>query len=110
MEKEMATHSSILTWKSPWTEEPGGLQSVGLPDWACVHKGGGRWVGSNAVVEQKKKKEKHMTNIQRHSKEEKECLKKPFCFISVHRNAQDSFQRCLRNNTKEQQRATGFVL
>ena len=26
----MATHSSILTWKTPWTEEPGGLQSVGL--------------------------------------------------------------------------------
>ena len=25
MEKEMATHSSILAWKSPWTEEPGGL-------------------------------------------------------------------------------------
>ena len=59
MEKEMATHSSILTWKSPWTEEPGGLQSVGLPDWACVHKGGGRWVGSNAVVEQKKKRKTH---------------------------------------------------
>ena len=29
MEKEMATHSSILTWKTPWTEEPGGLQSTG---------------------------------------------------------------------------------
>ena len=28
MEKEMATHSSILAWKIPWTEEPGGLQSV----------------------------------------------------------------------------------
>ena len=27
--KGMATHSSILAWKSPWTEEPGGLQSVG---------------------------------------------------------------------------------
>ena len=27
--KEMATHSSILAWKTPWTEEPGGLQSVG---------------------------------------------------------------------------------
>jgi len=32
MEKEMATHSSILAWKSPWTEEPGGLQSMGLHD------------------------------------------------------------------------------
>ena len=30
LEKEMATHSIILAWESPWTEEPGGLQSVGL--------------------------------------------------------------------------------
>ena len=29
MEEEMATHSSILAWKIPWTEEPGGLQSLG---------------------------------------------------------------------------------
>ena len=29
LEKEMATHSSILVWRSPWIEEPGGLQSVG---------------------------------------------------------------------------------
>ena len=28
LEKEMATHSSILAWKIPWTEEPGGLQST----------------------------------------------------------------------------------
>ena len=30
LEKEMATHSSILAWKIPWAEEPGGLQSMGL--------------------------------------------------------------------------------
>ena len=30
LEKAMATHSSILAWRSPWTEEPGGLQSIGL--------------------------------------------------------------------------------
>ena len=30
VEKEMATHSSILAWKNPWSEEPGGLQSMGL--------------------------------------------------------------------------------
>ena len=30
LEKGMATHSSILAWRSPWTEEPGGLQSMGL--------------------------------------------------------------------------------
>ena len=29
LEKEMATHSSILTWEILWTEEPGGLQSTG---------------------------------------------------------------------------------
>ena len=30
LEKEMATHSSILAWKIPWTEKPGGLQSMRL--------------------------------------------------------------------------------
>ena len=30
LEKGMATHSSVLTWRIPGTEEPGGLQSVGL--------------------------------------------------------------------------------
>ena len=29
LEKEMATHCSVLAWKIPWTEEPGGLQSMG---------------------------------------------------------------------------------
>ena len=28
LEEEMATHSSVLTWRIPWTEEPGGLQSM----------------------------------------------------------------------------------
>ena len=40
-EKEMATHSSILVREVPWTEEPGGLQSMGLEgvrhDWAHMH-------------------------------------------------------------------------
>ena len=31
LEKEMATHSSTLAWKIPWTEEPGRLQSMGSP-------------------------------------------------------------------------------
>ena len=30
LEKEMATHSSILAWEIPWTEEPGGLQFTGV--------------------------------------------------------------------------------
>ena len=29
LEKEMATHSSMLAWETPWTEEPGGLSSMG---------------------------------------------------------------------------------
>ena len=41
LEKEMATHSNILAWKIPWMEEPGWLQSTGLPrfrhNWACTH-------------------------------------------------------------------------
>ena len=43
MEKETATHSSILVWRIPWTEEPGGLQwmgsgRVGLSDWAGAQR------------------------------------------------------------------------
>ena len=30
LEEEMATHCSILAWRIPWTEKPGGLQSMGL--------------------------------------------------------------------------------
>ena len=30
LEKDMASHSCILAWEIPWTEEPGGLQSMGL--------------------------------------------------------------------------------
>ena len=33
LEKEMATHSSILAWRLQWTEEPGGLQSMGVQEW-----------------------------------------------------------------------------
>ena len=38
LEKEMATHSSILAWRISWTEEPGGLESVGSQsvDWATT--------------------------------------------------------------------------
>ena len=31
--ESIATHSSILAWRIPWTEEPGGLQSIGLQSW-----------------------------------------------------------------------------
>jgi len=44
LEEEMATHSSTLAWRVPWTEEPGGLQSMSLQragcDWAQTQKGG----------------------------------------------------------------------
>ena len=32
LEEGMATHASILAWRIPWTEEPGGLQSIGLQE------------------------------------------------------------------------------
>ena len=47
LEKELATHSGILAWRIPWTQEPGGLQSIALQSWtlqkrlslqAAVHK------------------------------------------------------------------------
>ena len=45
LEKEMATHSSILAWRIPWTEKPGGLQFRGLKrvrlDWAAITHSGG---------------------------------------------------------------------
>ena len=44
LEEEMVTHSSILAWEIPWTEKPGGLQSMGLQrvgyDWAGMQLGG----------------------------------------------------------------------
>ena len=42
LEKGMATHSSILAWRIPWTEEPGRLESMGSQrvghDWATEHE------------------------------------------------------------------------
>ena len=40
-EKEMVTYSSILAWKIPWTEEPGGLQSMGSQSWMQLSTRGG---------------------------------------------------------------------
>ena len=36
LKKGMATHSSILVWRIPWTEEPGGLQSMELQSWTWL--------------------------------------------------------------------------
>ena len=41
LEKGMATHSSILAWRTPWTEEPGGLQSAGLHSYPASEVRGG---------------------------------------------------------------------
>ena len=53
LEKEMATHSSILVWRISWTEEPGGLQSMGLQtvghDWA-TNTYGGFWMISYQLM------------------------------------------------------------
>ena len=43
LEKEMVTHSSILAWEIPWTEEPGGLESTGS------QKG---WIEYNLLIKQ----------------------------------------------------------
>ena len=43
LEEEMTIHSNILAWKTPWTEKPGGLQSMGSQrvghNWATEHAG-----------------------------------------------------------------------
>ena len=48
LEKEMATHSSILAWRIPWTEEPGGLQTTG---WLIV--------GHDLVTKQQQRQSGH---------------------------------------------------
>ena len=86
LEKEMATHSSILAWRIPWTEEPGRLQSMesqrvryDLPtEYACVQF-------SHSVVKQSNFSDLHKmqtlpslmafytdTEVMRHEEEEKE--------------------------------------
>ena len=38
LEKKVATHSNILAWRIPWTEQPGGLSQRVRRDWTCTHK------------------------------------------------------------------------
>ena len=52
LEKEMATHSSILAWKIPWMEEPGGLQSMGSQK-----------VGHDLVTEHAPKELRHLQTL-----------------------------------------------
>ena len=65
----MATHSGILTWRSPWTEEPCRLQSIGSQivghdwsDWAHTHT---HILQYNQIIFQRWKKEKSNLIIQR---------------------------------------------
>ena len=48
VEKEMATHSGILSWEIPRTEEPGKLQSMGSTDHVCTHMH--TWKNSNHCI------------------------------------------------------------
>ena len=54
LQKEMATHSSILAWRIPWKEEPGGPQSMGLQkvghDWATKEEGEQVYKGASQVT------------------------------------------------------------
>ena len=56
-EKEMATYPSILAWRIPWTEEPGGLQSMGSHrvghDWVTEHDCDDQDLRSHVVCSQK---------------------------------------------------------
>ena len=58
LEKRMATHSSILAWKIPWTEEPGGLQSMGLKESDTTE-----WLNTNTDL---KKRKNNLKSVQRH--------------------------------------------
>jgi len=66
LEEEMATHSSVLAWKIPWTEESGRLQSVGLHrvrhNWTTEHAHTGHTESSfrpvNSHIVKKRKKER----------------------------------------------------
>ena len=54
LEKGMATYSSIPAWEIPWTEEPGGLQSVGLQrvqrDWTNIYSHMGQYASHAGLV------------------------------------------------------------
>ena len=58
LEEEMATHSNILAWEIPWTEEPSRLQSTGLPrvrhDWAQHSSTKSSSMNKNSATEDEK--------------------------------------------------------
>ena len=50
LEKEMATHSSTLAWKIPWTEDPGRLQYMGLQSWTRLSNFTFFWASQVALL------------------------------------------------------------
>ena len=66
LKEGMAAHSSILAWEIPWTEEPGGLRSVGLQGvghaWA-QHVAGGKWLPSREGEKQKEVEDCFFLNL-----------------------------------------------
>ena len=62
LQKEMATHSSVLAWRTPWTEEPGGLQSMGSQESDTTEQQNQPLaeadLGGNAIQIHKEQKEK----------------------------------------------------
>ena len=72
LEKEMATHSSILAWRSPWTEEPGRLQSTGSQ--RVGHDG----VTSLFLASVKQLRKVHQILFSRYFREELKILWQPY--------------------------------
>ena len=79
----MATHSSILAWRIRWTEEPGGLQSMGWQrvghDLATEHAHTGEILRETAIwiesIFKDFRKEQHYIQIERHVKNQKDMEK-----------------------------------
>ena len=69
LEKEMATHSSILAWRIPWTVEPGRLQSVGsqsqtrLSNFSFFSFTETKWPNLEQILELRKKRAQLLSNI-----------------------------------------------
>ena len=73
LKKEMATHSSTLAWKIPWTEEPGRLQSMGSQSWTQLSDFTlGNLLGSFNPV-RLLGKISFMSNLSHHPVEQKNC-------------------------------------
>ena len=95
LEKGMAIHSSILAWEIPWTEEPGGLQSMGLQrvrhDWA-----------THTLTKIKKKKSKGRNNIAKLNKyncdnDAKRIPGSPKLRLLCIRGKEKGYPNCLRD-------------